>query len=121
MSTRRLLIVDDEPDFTKIVANVGTGLGYAVEVTNTAAEFQAAFLRAQPDLICLDLVMPDMDGVQLIQWLVKQDYRQKVIIISGFNPEYMRMAKLLAEVRGHFETVTLRKPALIAELRQALT
>ena len=121
MSNRRLLIVDDEPDFTKIVANVGTGLGYAVEVTNTGAAFQAAFLREQPELICLDIVMPDMDGVQLIQWLIKQDYRKKVVIISGFNPEYMRTAKLIGEVRGRFETVTLRKPALIAELRQALT
>ena len=120
MTGRRLLVVDDEPDFGKIVATVGRGLGYEVEVTTTAKAFQQAFLRQVPDLICLDVVMPDMDGVQLVQWLAKREFRNKVVIMSGFNPIYAKMARTLGTAGG-FEAVTLTKPIAIADLKKILS
>jgi DNA-binding response OmpR family regulator len=117
---RRLLVVDDEPAFGKIVARAGTALGYDVEVTSRAVDFKRAYLRTEPDLICLDVVMPDVDGVQLMQWLTEQGCRSKVVIVTGFNPFYAELTERLAKARGRFATVTLSKPVSLSELQTAL-
>ncbi len=121
MSKQRLLIVDDEPDFGQMVAQVAADLGYETRVTTNGYEFQAAYQQFQPALIVLDMVMPEMDGNELVVWLMEQGYTAGLIIITGYSPDYAKDAQLLAEFKGLRSVITLAKPIRIAQLREALS
>jgi CheY-like chemotaxis protein len=120
MHCKRLLIVDDEPRFAAFVARVAEPLGYDVEVTNHGRDFQAAYLRKRPDIVVIDMVMPDIDGNELILWLVEQRCAADIIIITGYHPDYAVNARLLAEFKGLRSVVTLSKPISVTRLREAL-
>lgn len=120
MSVKRLLVVDDEPKFAAFVGKVAGRLGYDVEITNHGRDFQAAYKREQPDSIVVDMVMPDIDGNELILWLVEQKCEADLIIITGFSPDYAVNARIMAEFKGLRSVTTLSKPISVARLREAL-
>ena len=72
-------------------------------------------------MIVMDMVMPEMDGNELVLWLVEQRYAANLIIITGYNPDYAKDARLLAEFKGLRSVITLTKPIRVARLREALT
>ncbi len=121
MTAKRVLIVDDEPRFATFVERIALQMGFEVEVTNHGREFQKAYLRKRPDIVVIDMVMPDIDGNELVLWLVEQRYEADVIIITGYHPDYADNARLLAEFKGLHSVATLSKPVSIARLRQALS
>ncbi len=121
MDQMRLLIADDEPQFAEFVRKVATDLGYSAEVSLDGGAFKAAFDQLDPSVVVLDMVMPEVDGFELIQWLVENKRAPKIILISGFNPSYTKVAKTLGESRGLPSVTTLRKPVRLADLREALT
>ena len=121
MTKKRLLIVDDEPKFAAFVQKVAAGLGYEVEVTHHGADFQRAYKRCPPDSVIIDMVMPDIDGNELILWLVKQKSESNVTIITGYSPDYAVNARLLAEFKGLKPVKTLSKPVSVQQLRNILS
>ncbi len=121
MTNRRLLIIDDEVDFGKFVSRVASSLGYEAEITTRSEDFMAAVLRAPPDVIILDIVMPGMDGVQLIQWLGERKSTARIIIVSGFNSQYAKITGELGTAHGIQSITALVKPIAIAALKAALT
>lgn len=120
MARKRLLIVDDEPRFAAFVERVAEPLGYDVEVTNHGRDFQSAYRRALPDIVVIDMVMPDIDGNELVLWLVDQQCSADIIIITGYHPDYAVNARLLAEFKGLRSVATLSKPVSVNRLRSAL-
>jgi CheY-like chemotaxis protein len=116
----RLLICDDEERFGRFVQRVALDLGFEVEVTNSAADFIAVYDSFRPTVIVLDMIMPDMDGNELILWLAQRHCPADLIICTGYNPDYATNAKILAEFKGLKSVTTLRKPVSVALLRQAL-
>ncbi len=120
MDTVRLLICDDEERFGRFVQRVANELGYTVAVTSSAADFMEVYDAFRPTMIFLDMIMPDMDGNELILWLAKRRCPADLIICTGYNPDYASNAKILAEFKGLKSVTTLRKPVSVARLRQAL-
>jgi CheY-like chemotaxis protein len=120
MTPKRLLIVDDEPDFGEFVRQVALGLGYEVVVTTSGQEFQERYHDFQPNLIIMDMVMPDLDGNELLLWLLQRGYASDLIITTGFSPDYAQDAKTLAEFKGLSKVTTLVKPIALSRLRAAL-
>lgn len=116
----RILIVDDETDFGAYIGEVAEALGFAVRVTSSGAEFCAAFETFQPTHVSLDMIMPDQDGIELIQWLSRQGKDLKVLLISGYNPQHMEVAALLGQARKLEVVARLQKPVALATLRKAL-
>ena len=66
MSEKRLLVVDDEPEFGELVRKVAVSLGYEARVTTSGREFQDAYHELHPTMIVMDMVMPEMDGNELV-------------------------------------------------------
>ena len=120
MSEKRLLICDDEPAFGRFVKNVAEELGYAVRVTTDSDEFIEAYDAFQPTTIVLDMIMPGMDGNELVLWLAKRQCTARVVIITGYTPDYATHAKILAEYKGLGPLTTLHKPVEISQLRAVL-
>ena len=120
MTDRRLLVVDDEPEFGEFVRKVATDLGYEVRVTTNGKAFQAAYHELQPTTVVLDMVMPGMDGNEIVLWLMQQHYAANLIIITGYSPDYATDARRLAEFKGLRSVTMLTKPIRLAKLREVL-
>jgi DNA-binding NarL/FixJ family response regulator len=57
------------------------------------------FVRFKPHIVVIDIVMPNVDGIEIIQWLKDVDYSGSLIIMSGFD-RYERLAHLLAQANS---------------------
>lgn len=120
MNEKRLLVIDDEPEIGEFVRKVATGLGYEVQVVTDGRSFQNAYHALNPTTIVMDMVMPEMDGNELVLWLMEQHYDANLIIITGYNPDYAKDARLLAEFKGLRSVITLIKPIRLDKLRAVL-
>src|SRR6202167_2874471 len=84
MTASRILVVDDEADIRGLLKEILSEEGYEVEVAADAG--QARFSRATlgPDLVLLDICMPDTDGITLLrEWSVTDGYDCPVWTMSG--------------------------------------
>lgn len=66
MTERRLLVCDDEPAFGRYVRNVAEDMGYVVAVTASGQELMSSYEDFKPTTIILDMVMPGLDGNEII-------------------------------------------------------
>ncbi len=84
MSAAKILIVDDEVDIRGLLKEILSEEGYEVQVAANAAEARAARSALGPDLVLLDIWMPDMDGISLLrEWLVNDGHDCPVVMMSG--------------------------------------
>lgn len=120
MAMGRLLVVDDEPRFLDFVRNVAVKLGFDVECAKDGHEFKILYDAIVPDVVVLDIVMPDIDGIELAQWLAERGQQLHLVIVTGFAPNYATLAKKLGEARGLLSVTTLTKPVRMADLQDAI-
>jgi two-component system, NtrC family, nitrogen regulation response regulator NtrX len=84
MSSARILVVDDEADIRELVRDILSEEGYTVEAAANAAEARAACAKQAPDLVLLDIWMPDTDGISLLrEWQQTQSLTAPVVMMSG--------------------------------------
>ncbi len=112
----RILIIDDEPKISSFVGRALSAIGYVTELAESGAEGLQSALAEHYDLVILDLVMPDLDGRQVLATLLHAHPRQAVIVLScvadvaakvdcleGGAQDYMTkpfsLAELIARVR----------------------
>ena len=116
----RLAIVDDNAEFRHIVRAVAERLGWAVSEFGTGRSFIASLADALPDRVVLDIVMPDMDGIETVGLMARAALRCPVVLISGREPLYARAAKQLGQAQGLEIDGVLQKPVGLERLRAAL-
>lgn len=109
-SFNRLLIVDDEPEITRLIEIPARALGYEVSSINDTDQFEKALGKITPTIIFLDVAMPGRDGVEIIAHLSARNYPGKVVIMSGKDPLYIQMSSAIAKTRGLSIAGTLAKP-----------
>ena len=79
-----ILVVDDELGIRDLLSEILNDEGHSVEVAENAAQARAARLRERPDLVLLDIWMPDTDGVTLLkEWSSSGALTMPVIMMSG--------------------------------------
>lgn len=120
MAMERLLVVDDEPQFRNYVKTVASKLGFDVECARDGHEFKTLCDATEPDVVVLDMVMPGIDGVELVQWLAERGKQLHIVIVTGFAPNYATLAKKLGEAKGLLSVTTLIKPVRMADLQDAI-
>jgi DNA-binding NtrC family response regulator len=80
----RILVVDDEVGIRELLSEILYDEGHTVELAENAAQARAARLRMRPDLVLLDIWMPDTDGVSLLkEWGSQGMLDMPVIMMSG--------------------------------------
>ena len=109
----RILFVEDEP---VLRAHLAEALSeeYCVDTAGTGREALTVLLRAKPDLVVTDIVMPEMDGVELLKTLRSLPSTQAipVLLLSGRAPEEQRLEGFRVGADGY-----LAKPYSERELR----
>jgi DNA-binding NtrC family response regulator len=79
-----ILVVDDELGIRDLLSEILNDEGHNVELAENAAQARQARLRARPDLVLLDIWMPDTDGVTLLkEWSSTGQLTMPVIMMSG--------------------------------------
>jgi two-component system nitrogen regulation response regulator NtrX len=84
MTAARILVVDDEADIRGLLKEILSEEGYEVEVAADAGQARSARAAQVPDLVLLDIWMPDTDGITLLrEWSVTDGYDCPVVMMSG--------------------------------------
>ena len=83
MRPKSLLIVDDEPIILDSFARELTGAGFEVTTAASGEEAVARITRGRFDLVTADLLMPGIDGLQVLRAAKKRDPQTMVIILTG--------------------------------------
>lgn len=84
MSLAHVLVVDDEPDIRVTVKDILEDEGYTVSVAESAAAAREARRQRRPDVVLLDIWMPDLDGISLLrEWNERGGLPCPVIMMSG--------------------------------------
>jgi two-component system KDP operon response regulator KdpE len=115
---KRILVVDDEPQITRVLRTSLTGSGYEVR----SAEDGHAGLRLaqewQPDLIITDISMPNMDGIELCRNL-RAEFQVPIIVLSVKGEERTKIAALDAGA-DDYVTKPVGMDELLARVRRNL-
>ncbi len=103
---RKILVVDDEPSINALVSRLLKSKGYDVCVAENGREALNRFDEDKPDLVITDIVMPDMEGIELISKLSKRNRAVPIIVMSGniIGMNFLKTAKILGA------KATLTKP-----------
>jgi two-component system, NtrC family, nitrogen regulation response regulator NtrX len=84
MSAQRILVVDDEADIRGLLKEILSEEGYDVDVAADAGQARASRARQSPDLVLLDIWMPDVDGITLLrEWSSSATDGCPVVMMSG--------------------------------------
>jgi two-component system nitrogen regulation response regulator NtrX len=78
-----ILVVDDEPDIRNIIKDILDDEGYQVTIAEDGETARSALKQDRPDLILLDIWMPDIDGVTLLKEFKLLDPELTIIMMSG--------------------------------------
>lgn len=110
----RVLLVDDGESVRRVIARGLIGVGHEVDQAVDGREALSALSAGEYDLVITDMIMPEVNGADMIAELLKQRPGMKIIAISGgdmLEPEvYLRVARELGVVSY------LSKPFMIDEL-----
>lgn len=118
-SVRSLFVVDDDLAICEFIKIIAEDCGFAVTFATRVREFRECFAVGAPDVVVSDIAMPAEDGVDLLEFLRTQDYRNPVILISQFEG-YLRSAATFARTIGIRQVQALSKPLTVEMVRAAL-
>ena len=108
---RRILIVDDDNDIISFLCDIFSANGYMPTGFTSGKEALGALKEQEFDLLLADLIMPEMDGIELLKSALKTDASLVVIIMTGYST--IRSA-IEARKAGAFEYIL--KPFKSSEL-----
>jgi two-component system KDP operon response regulator KdpE len=114
----RILLVDDETSIQRALVPLLRSRGYEVEATATARDALAAIEERSPDLVILDLGLPDMDGLDVCA-RVRQRWEMPIIVLSARGAEQQKIAAL-DHGADDYVTKPFGPEELLARVRAAL-
>jgi len=84
----KILIIDDEPNIRDLLVALLSRKGYQVVLSENGAEGLNRFLRERPDVVVLDLTMPEIDGLTVLREIRSLHPNQPVLILTGTGTPY---------------------------------
>ena len=81
----KILVVDDEKNILKLYQAELEDEGYTVVTANSGKEGMDVFERENPDIITLDILMPDMDGIQVLRLMKEKRPDVPIIMLTAYD------------------------------------
>ena len=111
-----ILVVDDELGIRGLLSDILSDEGHTVELAENAAQARSARERLRPDLVLLDIWMPDVDGITLLkEWGASGQLSMPVIMMSGHGT-----IDTAVEATKFGATAFLEKPITLQKLLRAV-
>jgi EAL domain-containing protein (putative c-di-GMP-specific phosphodiesterase class I)/ActR/RegA family two-component response regulator len=119
----KALVVDDEPFVLKLLGRQLENLGFEEVILYERGHDALILLESGAqtvDLICCDLQMPEMDGVELVRHLVRIGYAGRLVLVSGEDERTLQTAEKLAKAHQLRVLGAVHKPVSYQKLRELL-
>lgn len=115
----RLLLVDDEPDLTYIIEFILSSAGFEVVRCNTSKNALSELLSQPYDLLLLDLMMPEMDGFEVLQSVRGKTELEKlpVLVLSSMQLSREQTAEL-SSLHAEMMTKPFEPQRLLDKVRE---
>ncbi|MBN1687883.1 MAG: response regulator [Candidatus Omnitrophica bacterium] len=84
---RKLLVIDDEPEIGEIVKDFLDEQGYITLLATDAKQGLALLEKEHPDIILLDILLPEIDGLECLEKIRQIDEKVIVVVASGLQDE----------------------------------
>jgi DNA-binding response OmpR family regulator len=81
----KVLVVDDEKNILKLYQAELEDEGYTVVTANSGKEAIEVFEKENPDIVTLDILMPDMDGIQVLRQMKEKKPQIPVIMLTAYD------------------------------------
>jgi EAL domain-containing protein (putative c-di-GMP-specific phosphodiesterase class I)/FixJ family two-component response regulator len=117
MANRRILILDDDAGVGQTIQWIAESLGFEAEFVTRPEEFFLRLEQKSPDIITIDLVMPELDGVEIMRLLAERKSRAKIVISSGMGTRVLDAAQRSASEHGLSILGVISKPISKEALR----
>lgn len=116
-----ILVIDDEPDVAQFMADVAELCGFKPTISTTKTKTVSVIGGgANFDCVILDIIMPELDGVEVVRILSESKYSGILIIVSGRGVHQMETVSRLAELYGLNLGASVSKPVRLEELESVL-
>lgn len=87
MEKKKILVVDDEPDFLEVITTRLQANNYDVITADNGEDAFKKIKSDKPDAVLLDILMPGIDGLELLRKIRKVDTELPIYIITAFSTE----------------------------------
>ncbi len=94
MPAKKILVVDDEPEVRQLMEHFLTDKGFNVRVAENGRQGLAALESFTPDLVLLDMHMPELDGIETLKQLARRSPAPPVIMVT-VNDDVETTSRLL--------------------------
>lgn len=115
---RRVVIIDDEPAFAETLTKMVKSLGFEVTVS-TDPRSSYTFALENTDVVFVDVLMPNVSGLQVLEKLAQQKTRSSIVLMSG-HLERLDEAEKLARKLDLNLVGALEKPFRIEDVKDVL-
>src|SRR5688572_23731138 len=115
---RRVLIIDDDTEICRVAANLVKELGFEAITATDAASVYLHELK-DSDIIFIDVVMPGMDGMQILEVLSRRNAKCGIVLMSSSYDE-QAAAEAMAKERGLRLIGILHKPFRLLDVQSLL-
>ncbi len=85
MDAENILVVDDEEAIREVVSTMLEAKGYRCTAVSNGRAAQDQVKKATPDLVLSDMIMPEMDGIKLLEWMRRYDPEVPVIMVTAIH------------------------------------
>lgn len=117
MTRPLVLLIDDELAYANVIGDALMKHGFEVQIASNAGEALELFQKAKPNLVLLDVMMPEIDGLTLLKWLREHSEQNDlpIHVVSAKAQEADKEAALRAGANGF-----IAKPFSLDELLQVV-
>ncbi len=121
MTKNKILLVDDDPDIREIISFNLIKEGYNVEIAKNGVQGVEMSLKFKPDIIILDVMMPDMDGMEACESIRSNPETKDILIafLSARGEDYSQVAGFDAGADDYI-TKPIRPKVLISRIKALL-
>ncbi len=119
MDTGTILVVDDEEAIREVVTTMLASRGYECTAVCNGRQAQEYVRQQTPDLVLSDMIMPEMDGIKLLEWLREYDQDLPVIMVTAIHDISTALAAIR---RGAYDYILkpFEKDQLFLGVRRAM-
>jgi CheY-like chemotaxis protein len=116
----RLLIVDAQRDFARLVGAIAERLGFAVRILPHTLDFQYVMQHWHPDVVAVQMAMPDQQELEVLEYLEKARYPGNLLLTGDVKEKVLEDAATVARQHGLAVVSILTKPSPNDQIERAV-